>query len=65
MSWKNHETGDSFSRTVETSQDRDELMNRAKSAMEKRSGQPSFSKKVRSGFWIWNDTETMNGKVKK
>lgn len=61
ITYVNHSTGDSFSRELYTSQSRDELIQRSASAMKKRSGLTSFFFRVRNGFYVWNENETLNG----
>ena len=61
----NRNTGEVDSRYADTSQDRDELMKRNASALTKRTGKPTESKRVRNGFWNWNDDVSVNGQKKK
>ncbi len=46
---------------VNTSQSRDELMNRAKSALDKHSGLPSTQRRTRGGFHLENDDTFVSG----
>lgn len=58
-------SGKKQSKLVQTSQSRDELMKRNAAAMEKYTNQPITSKRVRNGFYNYNESVIVNGQLKK